>query len=72
MFLCCGTDKVQELFGEWASGITKDTVENFRALGVDEAGVDNPDPRQACIPTPPPTNVWTGGWMSVPALASYL
>lgn len=44
MLICCGTDKLQGMSGEWASGITKGTVEHFRGLGVDGIMVGNLDP----------------------------
>ena len=44
MLICCGTDKLQGMSGEWASEITKGTVEHFRGLGIDGTMVDNLDP----------------------------
>lgn len=44
MLICCGADKLQGMSGEWASGITKGTVEHFRGLGVDGITVGNLDP----------------------------
>ena len=44
MLICCGTDKLQGMSGEWALGITMGTMEHFRGLGVDGTTVGNLDP----------------------------
>lgn len=58
MLFCCGTDKLQEPFGGWTLGIAKGTVGHFRGLGIDGTRMENLDPRQTCVPTPSPANVW--------------
>lgn len=44
MLICCGTDKLQGMSGEWALGITMGTMEHFRGLGVAGTTVGNLDP----------------------------